>query len=64
MTSIIVQRTLAPEIDYMAIRQTELNAKMRCVLVDWLVLVHQKFKLLSETLYLTVSIMDRYFSVL
>ena len=33
---------------------------MRSILVDWLVEVHLKFKLLPETLYLTVGIIDRY----
>ncbi len=43
--------------------QTQLNSKMRAILVDWLVQVHLKFTLLQETLYLTVSIVDRYLSV-
>lgn len=33
---------------------------MRAILVDWLVDVHNKFKLLPETLFLTVNIIDRY----
>ena len=33
---------------------------MRQILVDWLVEVHLKFKLLPETLFLTVNIIDRY----
>ena len=33
---------------------------MRSLLVDWLVEVHLKFKLVPETLYLTVNIIDRY----
>ena len=40
--------------------QTDINEKMRAILVDWLVDVHLKFKLLPETLYLTVTIIDRY----
>ena len=36
------------------------TSKMRSVLVDWLVEVQQQFNLLPETLYLTVSIIDRY----
>jgi len=35
---------------------------MRAILVDWLVDVHLKFKLLSETLFLTVNIIDRFLS--
>merc|ERR1712002_1315895 len=34
--------------------------KMRTVLLDWLVDVQQQFKLLQETLYLTISIIDRF----
>merc|ERR1712002_1331774 len=34
--------------------------KMRAVLVDWLVEVQLQFKLLQETLFLTVDIIDRY----
>lgn len=41
-------------------RQTHINEKMRAILVDWLVEVHLKFKLVPETLYLTVNIIDRY----
>jgi len=33
---------------------------MRAILIDWLVDVHLKFKLLNETLFLTVNMIDRY----
>jgi hypothetical protein len=33
---------------------------MRAILIDWLVDVHLKFKLLPETLFLTVNYIDRY----
>ena len=33
---------------------------MRSVLLDWLIDVHNKFKLLPETLFLTVNLIDRY----
>lgn len=33
---------------------------MRCILIAWLVEVHLKFKLLPETLFLTVNLIDRY----
>lgn len=39
---------------------TPLNGRMRAILVDWLVQVHLRFKLLQETLFLTVSILDRF----
>ena len=41
--------------------QRVMNPKMRSLLVDWLVNVHQQFKLLPETLYMGISIMDRFF---
>ncbi|KAK7070403.1 G2/mitotic-specific cyclin-B2, partial [Halocaridina rubra] len=37
-----------------------INGKMRAILIDWLVQVHLSFRLLQETLYLTVAIIDRY----
>ena len=40
--------------------QQYINERMRSILVDWLVEVHLKFKLVPETLYLTVNIIDRY----
>jgi len=36
---------------------------VRAILVDWLINVHAKFKLLPETLFLTVNLIDRYFSM-
>jgi hypothetical protein len=44
-------------------RQADVNEKMRAILVDWLVEVHMKFRLVPETLYLCVNIIDRYCSV-
>ena len=40
--------------------QPYINQRMRSILVDWLVEVHLKFKLVPETLYLTVNLIDRY----
>lgn len=37
--------------------------KMRSVLVDWLVEVHQQFHLTQETLYLTIANIDRFLQV-
>lgn len=45
--------------DYMQ-RQKDINEKMRAILIDWIVDVHLKFKLVPETLFLTVNIIDRY----
>ncbi|KAF1930873.1 G2/mitotic-specific cyclin CYB1 [Didymella exigua CBS 183.55] len=47
--------------DYME-SQTELEWKMRGILVDWLLEVHTRFRLLPETLFLAVNIIDRFLS--
>lgn len=41
----------------------EVTPKMRSVLIDWLVEVHQQFHLMQETLYLTVATIDRFLQV-
>ena len=41
-------------------KQPDINDKMRAILIDWLVEVHLKFRLMPETLFLTVQIIDRY----
>jgi cyclin B len=46
--------------NYMSINQSNINEKMRAILIDWLVDVHLKFNLLPETLFLTINIIDRY----
>ncbi|OAY43340.1 G2/mitotic-specific cyclin S13-7 [Manihot esculenta] len=45
------------------VSQPEINEKMRAILIDWLIDVHQKFELSPETLYLTINIIDRFLSV-
>ncbi|XP_041996675.1 G2/mitotic-specific cyclin-2-like isoform X2 [Salvia splendens] len=45
--------------DYMD-SQTEINERMRAILIDWLIQVHSKFELSLETLYLTINIIDRF----
>jgi G2/mitotic-specific cyclin-B, other len=48
-----------PKYGYMK-NQPDINEKMRAILIDWLVDVHLKFKLLPETLFLTTQIIDRF----
>ena len=50
---------LLPTVEQMN-QQPEVNHKMRSILIDWIISVHLRFKLQVETLYLTVSIIDRY----
>ncbi|EEB08965.1 G2/M B-type cyclin Cdc13 [Schizosaccharomyces japonicus yFS275] len=44
-------------------RQKELAWKMRGILTDWLIEVHSRFRLLPETLFLSVNIIDRFLSL-
>jgi len=48
-----------PRPDYMD-SQVDVNPGMRGILVDWLVEVHMKYKLRPETLFLSVTILDRF----
>lgn len=49
-------------LDYMN-SQPEINDRMRAILVDWLIEVHNKFELMHETLYLAIHIIDQYLSM-
>jgi len=40
--------------------QSDINARMRAILVDWLVEVHHKYNLQTVTLFLTVQLLDRF----
>ncbi|CAE8629522.1 unnamed protein product, partial [Polarella glacialis] len=50
---------LLPQPDYMD-RQPHVNSKMRAILIDWLVDVHKRYKLKAETLFLAISLVDRF----
>ncbi|KAJ4705769.1 Cyclin [Melia azedarach] len=50
-----------PQESYMSI-QTDVTPQMRGILVNWLIEVHFKFDLMPETLYLMVTLLDRYLS--
>ena len=43
--------------------QTDINEKMRAMLIDWIIDVHFKFKLKADTLFLTVWLIDKYLSL-
>ncbi|KAJ6909971.1 cyclin-B3-1 isoform X3 [Populus alba x Populus x berolinensis] len=47
--------------NYMAI-QTDITPQMRGIVINWLIEVHFKFELMPETLYLMVTLLDRYLS--
>lgn len=50
-----------PNPNYMEM-QKDLAWKMRGILTDWLIQVHSRFRLLPETLFLCVNIIDRFLS--
>jgi len=53
------ESTDIPRPDYME-TQADINPRMRAILIDWLVEVHMKYKLKAETLFLSISILDRF----
>src|SRR5215471_5676703 len=50
-----------PNPNYM-VKQNGLDWKMRGILNDWLIQVHAKFRLLPETLFLAINLIDRFLS--
>ncbi|KAI3802421.1 hypothetical protein L1987_30553 [Smallanthus sonchifolius] len=51
-----------PMADYIEKVQKDVSVNMRSVLIDWLVEVAEEYKLLPDTLYLTVSYIDKFLS--
>lgn len=49
-----------PGVDFLERVQGDINASMRGILIDWLVEVAEEYKLVSDTLYLTCSYIDRF----
>jgi hypothetical protein len=49
--------------EYLKKVQSEIKDTSRGFLVEWIIDVTRKFRLLPETLYVTVSIIDRYLSL-
>ena len=56
-----MEKQTMPTVELMDV-QPELHWFMRPYLVDFLIEIHQTFRLLPETLYLTMNIVDRYVS--
>ncbi|WVW78488.1 hypothetical protein I302_100443 [Kwoniella bestiolae CBS 10118] len=56
----IEDQTMA-DADYMD-KQAELQWKMRAILMDWIIEVHAKFRLLPETLFIATNLVDRFLS--
>jgi len=53
------ERRRAPSATYM-MKQTDINARMREILVDWMCEVREKFKFKDETFHLSVHLLDRF----
>ncbi|KAK7320716.1 hypothetical protein VNO77_30445 [Canavalia gladiata] len=51
-----------PVANYMDELHQDINPSMRGILVDWLVEVSEEYKLVPDTLYLTVNLIDRFLS--
>ena len=43
--------------------QKDINCRMRAIIVNWIIEVHDRFKLLPDTLFLSIIIFDRYMSI-
>ncbi|KAG6885565.1 hypothetical protein C0993_012808 [Termitomyces sp. T159_Od127] len=56
-----IEITTMPNPNYMA-SQKDLAWKMRGVMNDWLIQLHVRFRLLPETLFLCINIIDRFLS--
>lgn len=56
-----IESTYLPIPNYMD-TQNDINEKMRGILNDWLIEVHLKYKLVPDTMYLTINLIDRYLS--
>jgi cyclin B len=50
-----------PDPQYMS-KQSDINHRMRAILIDWLIDVHLKYKLIPQTMYIAVNLIDRYLS--
>lgn len=58
-----LQKLHRPKPNYMR-RQPDVSYSMRTILVDWLVEVAEEYKLQSQTLFLAVSFIDRFLSLM
>ncbi|KAJ3674328.1 hypothetical protein LUZ60_004944 [Juncus effusus] len=62
LRSMEVEPHRRPNAKYLETVQVGVSATMRGILVDWLVEVAEEYKLISDTLYLTISYIDRFLS--
>ncbi|XP_052180980.1 cyclin-A2-4-like isoform X2 [Diospyros lotus] len=58
----VVELTRRPSTNFMESIQRDISQSMRGILVDWLVEVSEEYKLVPDTLYLTVHFVDLFLS--
>ena len=51
-----------PNPNYMS-KQKDINHRMRAILIDWLIDVHLKYKMVPQTMYIAVNLIDRFLSI-
>ncbi|KAJ2787877.1 G2/mitotic-specific cyclin, partial [Coemansia interrupta] len=56
-----IEGKFIPDHRYMD-KQVELNWTMRRVLIDWVIKIHNQLRMMPETLFLAVNLIDRYLS--
>ena len=54
-----MQMASRPRADYMDKVQKNIRPSMRSIVIDWLIEVADDFRMVTETLYLTVAYFDR-----
>lgn len=61
----LTESQLKVDADYLTKVQlpTEVKDTSRAFLIEWIIDVHRKFRLVPETLYVTVFIIDRFLSL-
>lgn len=59
------EQNLKIDADYLSKTQipSEVKDTSRAFLIEWIIDVHRKFRLVPETLYVTVFIIDRFLSL-
>lgn len=58
----VVELDCRPSTNYMEKVQRDITPSMRGILIDWLVEVSEEYRLVPDTLYLTVNLIDRFLS--
>ncbi|KAK9844783.1 hypothetical protein WJX74_006805 [Apatococcus lobatus] len=61
-TLFVSERQKRPSTAYMETLQRDIQPNMRAILMDWIVEVAAEYKLVSDTLFLAASYVDRYLS--